>query len=445
MPKLIAFHKLGANRDTPRVWLESQRLNASGFEPGTPFQVIPSAGRLSITRLESGKRAVSHRKAAGGLRPIIELCSAELDRFAGIETVKAKASYGRIDITASLRAFLIGKSRKTAPPFRTLEIFAGGGTLSEALKDNPLFQLTTGVEIEPAFADAWGARHPEATMFQADIRAIHPAELPRFDVLVGGIPCTSHSTMGRAKKSLAGKPEEGDTGDLFLHALQIAAHHMPAACVFENVPNFGASLAGSLLKTSLSHLGYELHEHILEPHECWNEPSDRRRWALIATLHPGFCIAAPNTPFTGDLSAFLDPEMPEQDKEDALRIANTVEGLHRHNARHAALGHGFALTTINRGSRKVPTIPKSYHKINTGPFVETSFGLRMLRLNEVEAIMGAPAGVEHYSTGIQILGQGVQTRIWRSVLAQLGTFLENPGCQEIREELHDGQLDFRLA
>ena len=56
-------------------------------------------------------------------------------------------------------------------------------------------------------ADEWQARHSNAILVQSDIRALHSSELPEFDVLIGGIPCTSHSNLGRAKKQLAGKPE----------------------------------------------------------------------------------------------------------------------------------------------------------------------------------------------------------------------------------------------
>lgn len=440
---ILSFHKIGENKETPRIWLESARLTNAGFSPGTPFEIQESSRRLVILRAPTAKRLVSHRKQAGTLRPIIELSSQSLgDTFPEIPQVKAKTSYGRIEISPSIRGFLIGKGRAKRDSFRVLEAFAGGGTLSEAIASHPAFHHVAGLEIEPAYADVWASKNPEALLVQADIRAIHPAELPHFDVLVAGIPCTSHSTMGRAKKNLKGKPEEGDTGDLFLHTLALAAHHMPAACVFENVPSFGTSLAGMLIKTSLTHLGYHICESTLEPHQEWGEPSDRRRWCLVATLQPGFILESPNIPFFGTLNEFLDPEMPEQDQADAARIANTITGLRAHNARHAALGHGFALTTINRDSIKSPTIPKSYHKINTGPFVETPYGPRLLRLHEVEKIMGANAGTQDYATGIQILGQGVQTRLWTKVFSQLGNFLQNPPTsQPAPKEPAVGQLN----
>jgi site-specific DNA-cytosine methylase len=90
-----------------------------------------------------------------------------------------------------------------------LEVFAGGATMTAALTGNATFQVVPGVEIELDFAHEWQTQHPEATLVQSDIRALHPSELPEFDVLIGGIPFTCHSNLGRAKKSLAGKPELG--------------------------------------------------------------------------------------------------------------------------------------------------------------------------------------------------------------------------------------------
>ena len=37
--KLVAFHKLGENRNSPRLWLESRRLDSLGFSAGTAFSV----------------------------------------------------------------------------------------------------------------------------------------------------------------------------------------------------------------------------------------------------------------------------------------------------------------------------------------------------------------------------------------------------------------------
>jgi hypothetical protein len=144
---------------------------------------------------------------------------------------------------------------------------------------------------------------------------------------------------------------------------------------------------------------------------------------MVASLKPGFEIVSPKKPFTGCIGEFLDVPT-DAEKDEVERIARSIEGLRRHHERHAKLGHGFGFTTINYQSERVPTIVRSYHKINTGPFVESRFGLRLLHKSEVERFMGCTIECEHYATAIEILGQGVQTRVFRKILGQLTTFLK---------------------
>lgn len=79
---------------------------------------------------------------------------------------------------------------------------------------------------------------------------------------------------------------------------------------------------------------------------------------------------------------------------------------------------------------KIPTLVRSYHKINTGPFVETPYGPRLLRQHEAERIMGCEIDCDHYATAIEILGQGVQTRVFKEILAQVGRFLAEASGQK---------------
>ena len=423
--KLVAFHKLGENRDSPRLWLESRRLNTLGFSAGIAFAVQQIRNGVRLTPALNGTHHVSQRRAAGRTRPIIDLANRTiLKSLAGWAEVRVDASNQFIEVKPSVRAFSIRDRLRAVSPFKTLELFCGGGTLSAAIAIHRDFQLVAGVEMEAKFADVWQAAHPAATLFQADMRRIHPSEYPAHDVLVAAIPCTSHSMLGRAKKSLAGRPELGDSGDLFLCIAELVASRLPLACVFENVPAFATSLAGTSLGHHLRQIGYYVTETVLDPHAEWNEPQDRRRWLMVATLNPGFSLKSPGQAFAADLSAILDSPG-EQDRADASRIAGSIAALRRHRERHRALGHGFGFSTISIKSQRVPTLVRSYHKINVGPFVETVYGLRLLRKHEVEKLMGCTIECEHYATAIEILGQGVQTRVFSEILTQLSAFLCN--------------------
>jgi DNA (cytosine-5)-methyltransferase 1 len=421
---LLAIQKLGRNRDTPRLWIESARLEGLGFSPGVPLETEASPENLILRPAVLGQNHVSSREVAGGRRPIIDLESESLlSGLASYSEVKIIASFERIQVSPSHRAFSIQRSHVRQPPFRILEVFAGGGTMTAGLHGNSAFQVIAGIEIEPSFADEWQAANPHALLVQSDIRAVHHSELPDFDVLIGGIPCTCHSNFGRAKKKLAGKPELGDSGDLFLPALTLVSERMPAAVVFENVPAFGTSLAGELLVSTLRRLGYHVSTNVIAPNSQWGEIEDRKRWLMVATLDQPFTLFTPGKSCSSPLSEFLDPPNATLDQADCARIARTIEGLKAHNMRHQALGHGFSFSVVSSTDTQIPVIPKSYHKINTGPFVQTPFGLRLLRQSEVERIHGVQLHTQHTATAFQILGQGVQTRIFRQVFQQLGIHL----------------------
>src|SRR4051794_24899122 len=242
--QLVSFHVLGENRRSPRLWLESRRLETLGFPPGTAFIVETTRGGVRLRADREGTHHVAHRRAAGGVRPIIDLANRTLlARLGKWQEVKVTAASGIIDVSPSVRAFAIRRQLNAHAPWRTLEVFCGGGTLSAAIKNHPEFELVAGIEVNPRFADVWQAAHQDALLIQADVRRVHPTEYPAHAVLVSAIPCTSHSLLGRAKKSLRQRPELGDSGDLFLCIAALVETHLPLACLFENVPSFGTSLA----------------------------------------------------------------------------------------------------------------------------------------------------------------------------------------------------------
>jgi DNA (cytosine-5)-methyltransferase 1 len=425
---LTAFTKIGENHSQPRLWIESTRLSALGFAPSTPLVITPGPNRIEITvsKGESSRNHVSKRSLRHGIRPIIDINNgATLSDLLGYDAIRVDGSYQRLTVQPTVLAFHVAKAKQCEPPFKVFELFAGGGTLSGAIGSDHRFQIVGGAELEPDYADVWEQCHRASGLMLGDIRLAHPAEIPACDVLVAGIPCTSHSNMGRAKKGLAQKPEAGDTGDLFLYVISLIRLRPPLAVVLENVPSFGTSLAGISITRTLEQLGYGVFQTVLEPNTEWNEPSNRRRWLLVATLKGTCAIKPPCQPNVTPVSALLDPPDDEKDKADVERIATCIEGLIAHNKRHAAAGHGFGFTVLDGHETTVPVIPKSYSKINTGPFRVTKFGLRLLRQQELERIHGHQVATTSASLAAEIIGQGVQPRIFREVFRQLGDFLHN--------------------
>lgn len=442
--KLLAFSKIGVHDARPRLWLEGGRLARLGFSPGQTVFTSSSSDRLVISHSQgqsTHRYTISRKRAAGSLRPVLDITNRHLlAQLASFSEVKLLGSYGRIVVEPSVRAFHIKRASGITPPFSVLDLFAGGGTGTQNLPKE--FSVIAGLEVNPDYADCWDRAHPDALLIQGDLRSITPEEIPNFDVLVAGIPCSDHSNHGRAVKSLPGMKAEvdGAVSDLFIHVAALVQSRLPAAIVLENVPSFSEAAAGLLLKANLRKIGYSVFETITDPVEGWSEPQSRRRWVCVATLRPGFILQSPGKAFCGTAGDFLDDEDPTRDKADAERIRRTILGLQRHNERHAELGNGFRFSTIDRDSKVIPTIVRSMHKCNVGPFIQTMFGLRMLRQSELERIQGARAHTNHYATAVQVLGQGVQARIFAEIFRQLGAFLQNAESAPCRPEYAYGEL-----
>lgn len=313
----------------------------------------------------------------------------------------------------------------------TIEYFAGGGTLSSAITDDPRFKLVGAIELSPKFAAHFALEHPDVPLYQCDIRELDPCDVPPAAFMFASLPCTCFSTVGVAKKGLKAASELGDDGDLFLFFAHHVAAHMPLAVMVENVPGFFGpnAIAGRALMAHLERLGYHVHYFQLNPWDEWAEPQDRKRGVMVATLFARFYPTIPMKSFAGTAGEYLDPPDPARDRAEAEQIRNCIAGREAHMKRHREIGNGFGFTVIDHLSSKVPTILRSYWKINCGPFVACAGGVRLLRVHEIERLMGfvPKKGFtsRSYSTAVEILGQGVQTRIFRQLIGQLGDFLEH--------------------
>lgn len=282
---MITTHtKISEHRASSRLWVESHRLSQLGFEPGQRLAVDTLSDRLRITPDDTGPYTVSYKRANGIQRPVLDINSDDsLRPLVGFEEATLRGSHRQLIVKPSVRATHIRKAQLFSGDVRVLDLFAGAGSLSFAASSVEGVSIVGGVEHDPSFADIWCKRHTGAELILSDISRVRPEDLPDADLWQIGLPCTSHSTQGRAKKKLAGRPEDGDSGWLFAPTLSLIAARMPTAVLIENVPAFQGSLAHSTITSTLKALGYHVSETVLEPHAEWG---DHRPTALGVDRQP---------------------------------------------------------------------------------------------------------------------------------------------------------------
>lgn len=113
-----------------------------------------------------------------------------------------------------------------------------------------------------------------------DITKIRTADLPDFDILVGGFPCQAFSIAGRRGGF------EDTRGTLFFELARILADKKPGYFCFENVKGLLSHDKGRTFKTiieTLDELGYDLQWQVLNS-KHFGVPQNRERVFIVGNL-----------------------------------------------------------------------------------------------------------------------------------------------------------------
>jgi DNA (cytosine-5)-methyltransferase 1 len=316
------------------------------------------------------------------------------------------------------------------PKVYLCELFAGGGTLGRALQDGLSTHCeiagTSASEIDPRYLDNWSENHPKGHTFGGNLTQFHPSELSNptdaIRILAAGIPCTGASKAGRSKNKIARAEDHQKAGILFLPTLHYIRLHHPEIVVIENVPEYGNSLSGDILREALTTSGYHHFETTVNAYTQFDTPTARKRWVLVATKTPfqwNFCAK----PFQGTLAPYLDPEL----NDDEVFSPEAVQKHKAYIDRKTSEGCGFKHVVLDKTSPSAPTFVRTYHKLHySGPFLKSGDTYRQFRPREIARLSGIPDDFrlpEAKTTAIEILGQGVCYKPFLALGEALGTWI----------------------
>ncbi|KPN72768.1 DNA cytosine methyltransferase [Neisseria sp. 74A18] len=166
----------------------------------------------------------------------------------------------------------------------SIDLFAGGGGLSEGLKQAG-FRICSAVENNAHAAETFRANHKDAYVFENDIRYISATELLKrsnlskgeLDLLVGCPPCQGFSTLTQKYKRI------DERNSLISEVSRLVADIYPKAIMIENVP--GLMYKGKLYLdkfiSDIEKLGYIVNFNVLQVAD-YGVPQDRKRFVLLA-------------------------------------------------------------------------------------------------------------------------------------------------------------------
>lgn len=140
--------------------------------------------------------------------------------------------------------------------YKVADIFCGAGGLSYGFSIHPHFELIWANDIDKDAILSYQANHKEAQTILCDIAQLHCHNLPcvPIDILLGGPPCQSYSTLGKRKMD--------EKANLFKEYLRLLDLVKPKIFVFENVVGLMSMQRGQLFKQICN--AFKERDYILE-------------------------------------------------------------------------------------------------------------------------------------------------------------------------------------
>lgn len=162
--------------------------------------------------------------------------------------------------------------------FKFIDLFAGIGGIRlgfESVGGECVFSSEFDEDACKTYEANFG-EHPSG-----DITKINAADIPDFDILLGGFPCQAFSIIGK-KEGFSNET----CGTLFFDIERILSVKRPSAFMLENVRNLVAHDNGNtfkIIRTHLEALGYTVHAKVLNALD-YGVPQKRERIIIVGFL-----------------------------------------------------------------------------------------------------------------------------------------------------------------
>lgn len=172
---------------------------------------------------------------------------------------------------------------------RTLSLFSGCGGMDLGLMggfsylgkhyDRNEFELVFAADNDPYAARIYDANF-EHKCHKIDVRELDTADLPEYDLLIGGFPCQSFSISAQNPPRLGYKDERGM---LFFEIVRLLKAQRPRFFIAENVKGIRSANKGKafpMILEEFSNAGYEV-QHYLVNAADYGVPQRRERVLIL--------------------------------------------------------------------------------------------------------------------------------------------------------------------
>lgn len=185
--------------------------------------------------------------------------------------------------------------------YNFIDLFCGAGGFAKGFEMTNKFKCIGGIDNKQSAVETHKLNFNDSVSVHADIREFPPQKFHKLigsqivDVIIGGPPCPTFSTIGHAKIQSVNKDSgscitEDPRNVLFLDYLEYVKYFKPKMFVMENVPQFLTKYKGETFKEVKRIIKRDLPEYtIVEEVKILNSvnygvPQNRRRMILVGHL-----------------------------------------------------------------------------------------------------------------------------------------------------------------
>ncbi len=393
------------SRSVPRIWLEGQHLAHAGVEIGVQYMlnVCNKLRRIELRPAPQGFAGktvcVSKRTRNDRVCPLIEVRDSIIAALFEVGTkLRVAIHNGRIVISMSHIAMRVQErvnrflnKLKTGEPLSVISLFHGAGVADRAIHEG--FQRTglasyvkVAVELEGEYIDASLRNNPQlwrddSIVINGDIRDVNilGSGIPQAEVCVAGVPCTGASRAGAAKNGLNCAEEHASAGTLFHDFLEWVKVTNPCFVILENVVEYSKSVGMTVIRSVLTHLGYQLSETVLDG-SAMGSLERRKRLCMVATT-PGVCGPV-------DFDQLVPVRQKEEKIADVLEVVPADSGMWKSygylaekELRDKSAGKGFERQLLSGDEDGCGVLGRGYAKArSTEPFIVAPHDPQLSRL-----------------------------------------------------------------
>lgn len=165
--------------------------------------------------------------------------------------------------------------------YKICSLFAGVGGIDLGFISTKKCVITYANEFDPYAVETYQLNFKNK-VDSRDIHLVKNEEIPDFDIMIGGFPCTSFSVAGYRKGF-----NDNKTGDLFFEMERIFKEKKPRVIFLENVKNLVGHDNGNTFRVIIDRLekaGYKnkISYAVLNACEYGNIPQNRERIYIVA-------------------------------------------------------------------------------------------------------------------------------------------------------------------